>query len=67
MDIVEVIIRNHMHNQPEAVKARAKRELLLFLMKLLEFEQVGDYGIAGMKVFMSKSFKRSVKIRTLDW
>jgi hypothetical protein len=67
MDRVEFIIKNHMHNQPEAVRARAKRELLLFLMKLLEFEQVGDYGIAGMKVFLSKSMKRSVRVRMLDW
>lgn len=67
MDRVEAIIRNHMRNQPDAVKARAKREFLLFMMKLLEFEQVGDYGIAGMKVFLSKSMKRSVRIRTLDW
>lgn len=42
---------------------RVKRDLLMMMMKLLEFDKVGDFGIAGVYVFMSKSGKRVVKVK----
>lgn len=42
-------------------------QLSLFIMKLLEFEKVGDLGIANKLIFLSKDYKRAIHIKTFRY
>jgi len=42
---------------------RTKRDLLYLLMKVLKWDKIGDFGIAGVYVYMSPSGKRVIKVK----
>lgn len=46
-----------------SVDDAARLQFSLFLMKLLEFEKVGDFGIAKHLVFISKEYDRTIHIK----
>lgn len=62
MDDVERIIKAYYYKLPESKQARTKIFFLQFMMQLLEADQIGDLGIAGQQIHLSKSGKRAFKI-----
>lgn len=63
MENTERRIRAYLHDLPESKRARAKYSLIIFMLTLLRYNQIGDLGIAGVLVFQSEDGKRIISVR----